>query len=285
VVLPSDRVTQRIFIQANNNQLIAAKVAKYALETRGRAREHGASVALLNVEEMQPFRAFDGSTYLRGGKRNRFDLRTMQSFTLSRFMPPELMRFSGRALVIDPDVFALADIGELLDSDLQDNAIAACRCDLGWETSLMLLDCAKLTHWRIGEILAALKDQSVDYYDLIFLRSEKDVLELPDEWNSLDVIRPETKMLHTTVKGTQPWKTGLLLGGKPRPLFGVIPRPPLRRLFIKPARFQPHPEPDVERAFMDLLKEALAAGAVTNAEIDDAIKQEFVRPDIRARIA
>ena len=164
---------QQIFIQANNNQLIAAKVAKHALETRGRAREHGASVTLMNVEEMQPFKAFDGSTYLRGGKLNRFDLRAMQSFTLSRFMPPELMRFSGRALVIDPDVFALADIGELLDSDLKGNAIAACRCKHGWETAVMLLDCARLTHWRIAEILAALKNHSVDYYDLIFLRRKR----------------------------------------------------------------------------------------------------------------
>jgi hypothetical protein len=200
-------------------------------------------------------------------------------------MPPELMHFSGRALVIDPDVFALADIGELLDSDLKENSIAARSCHLGWETSVMLLDCARLAHWRIGEILTALKNQSVDYYDLIFIRAERNVVELPEQWNSLDVIRPETRMLHTTIKNTQPWKTGLPLSIKPRPLFGFIPRPPVRRLFVKPATYQPHPEPDVERAFMELLKDALAAGAVTDAEIDDAIKRKFMRADMRAHIA
>jgi len=36
-------VTQGIFIQTNDNQLIGAKVAKFALETRGRAGERGFS--------------------------------------------------------------------------------------------------------------------------------------------------------------------------------------------------------------------------------------------------
>ena len=38
----------------------------------------------------------------------------LQSFTPLRFMPPQLMGYEGRAIVIDPDVFAVGDVYELL---------------------------------------------------------------------------------------------------------------------------------------------------------------------------
>ena len=48
-----------------------------------------------------------------GVKRNwRND--DLQSFTPLRFMPPELMGYQGRAVVVDPDVFAVGDVFELL---------------------------------------------------------------------------------------------------------------------------------------------------------------------------
>ena len=34
-------------------------------------------------------------------------------------MPPELMGYQGRAVVIDPDIFAIGDIWELLTRDMQ----------------------------------------------------------------------------------------------------------------------------------------------------------------------
>src|SRR4030095_2601669 len=132
------------------------------------------------------FEAFSGVSFRCGPSMVRYDRDYVQSFTLSRFMPPEIMSFSGRALVIDPDVLALGDVGELLTLDLKSNAIAACRRDMGWETSVMLLDCAKLSHWRLGALTASLKDLSIDYLDLMWLRSEPEVLELPGIWNSHD---------------------------------------------------------------------------------------------------
>ena len=38
-------------------------------------------------------------------------------------MPPELMGYEGRALVIDPDILAVADVWELLSRDMQGAAI------------------------------------------------------------------------------------------------------------------------------------------------------------------
>ena len=42
----------------------------------------------------------------------------LQSFTPLRFLPPQLMGYQGRAVVIDPDIFATGDIWELLSRDM-----------------------------------------------------------------------------------------------------------------------------------------------------------------------
>ena len=282
-------MTEAIYIQANANQWIAARVAKFAVETRGRARERGIPVALMNVNEMPCFKAFTGATIRSGPLMTTYDPGEVQSFTLSRFMPPELMGYSGRALVLDPDVFALADVGELLATDLRGNAIAACPRADGWESSVMLLDCARLRHWNIAHILSGLRNLTLDYDDLIRLRTETQVMDLPSKWNALDELGPETAMLHTTRNTTQPWKTGLPFDFPvPRlpAVFGIIPREPLRRLLGKPVGiYQPHPRREVEKVFIDLMREALHAGALTDADIDHAIAHKFVRPDIRRHIA
>jgi hypothetical protein len=279
----------RVFIQTNNNQLLPAQIAKFAIETRGHARRHGIPVTIMNVDEMPLFKAFAGVAYRSGAEVMTYDRNRLQSFTLSRFMPPELMGYSGRAVVIDPDVLALADINELFAIDLKEHAIAACRRSIGWETSVMLLDCARLTHWTIADILSGLKNQAIDYVELMWLRTETSVLELPDVWNTHDKIEPGTRMLHMTRILTQPWKTGLPIAstyGKPKAVLGVIPREPLRRLLGRPvARFRSHPEADVESAFMTLFKEALDTGAVTKAAVAEAVAHKFIRPDIWQHIA
>jgi hypothetical protein len=282
-------VTVEFFIQANNNQLVAAKVAKFALETRGGAAAHGIPVTIMNVDEMPLFAGFSNVPYLCAGGMTRYDRRHVQSFTLSRFLPPEIMSFSGRALVIDPDVLALSDVGELLSFDFVGNAIAACRRDRGWESSVMLLDCSKLLHWRLESILDQLRNSKVDYLDLMWLRNEPNVLELPGSWNSHDAIGSDTRMLHMTRMSTQPWKTGLRVGSTRAdvpPFLGVIPRAALRRLVGRPEpRFARHPDADVEHTFMTLFKEAVRAGAIMEAEIADAVAHERIRPDIWEHIA
>ena len=69
------------------------------------------------------------------------------------------------------------------------------------------------------------------------------------------------------------------------PFFAPIARGPLRRVFAKRAtHYGTHPRHEVERVFMSLLKEAVDGGALTQAEIDDAIARKFVRADLRERI-
>ena len=282
--LRKTRVNARIFIQTNDNQLVAAKVARFAMETRGCAATRGIPVTIMNIDEMPMFQAFSGVNYRCGPGMVAYDRGHVQSFTLSRFLPPAIMNFAGRALVIDPDVLALSDVGELLSLDLAGNAVAACRRDMGWESSVMLIDCAKVSHWKIDEILEGLKRLSLDYLDLMWLRGEQNVVELSGVWNSHDRIGPDVRMLHMTRVDTQPWKSGLPIGSTvqtPPPLLGFIPRALARRLIGRPEpRYKCHPEPEVERTFMNLFKEALGSGAVTQAELRDAIGRRIIRPDI-----
>lgn len=269
---------REIFIQANYKQFLGARLAKFAMETRGKAREHGIPVTIVNVEENPTYMKYVGMTYRRGNETRTHDPSDLQFFTLSRFMPPELMNYEGRALVIDPDIFALSDIRELFEIDLGGNAIAACAKKEAWDTSVMLLDCAQLRHWSLEKLLEGLKTGTEDYRTWMQLRKER-VAPLSREWNSLDVLTPTTKLLHTTNRLTQPWKTGLPIdftpGTTPK-LFRLVPR----FWITHPTHYQPHPEKSVELTFLSMLKEALAIGAVHPSELNEEVRRGNIRSDI-----
>ena len=216
----------QIFIQANQKQLLGAKIAKYALETRGGAKAHNIPVHIIEVEKEDAFKILDGKEY-RPGYGTYKHGSDLQTFTLTRFMPPERMGFKGRSLVIDPDIFACSDITTLLSMDMRGAAIAACPKNSAWDTSVMLLDNTKLTHWKIETILSDIANGKRTYDDIITLKTETGpITPLERVWNSLDILTDETKMLHTTVRLTQPWRTGLPIDFTFNPipkLFGFIP--------------------------------------------------------------
>jgi hypothetical protein len=271
------------FIQSNTKQILGAKLAKYALEHRGGLTARGIPVTIMEVEKIPAFQAFEGKPYRKGYAP--FSLTgDLQSFTMTRFMPPEFMGFEGRALVIDPDIFALSDISALIDIDLGTAVIAACKKN-PWDTSVMVLDCAKLSHWKISNMLDAIATGTRTYEDIAQLRDEKTgIKEIPRIWNNLDTLTPGTKMLHTTMRLTQPWKTGLPIDFTWNPvpkLFGIIPR----FWVTHPTHYQPHPDKNIEKFFFDLVREALAAGAVTQKEIEDEVKAGNLRKDFIEKVA
>ena len=105
---------------------------------------------------------------IRGGQVRQWDPDDLQSFTPLRFYPPQAMGFDGRAVVTDPDVFALGDVGELFERDLEGKAIWAVprpghnrRPDYV-ATSVMLLDCSKLRHWEVDKFLDGLFGHKFD---------------------------------------------------------------------------------------------------------------------------
>lgn len=272
------------FIQSNTQQIIGAKIAKYALETRGGLKKRGIPVSIMKVEEIPAFQSFVGKPY-RKGNYDVYNFKDLQSFTLTRFMPPELMGYEGRSLVIDPDIYALSDVTELFDMPMNGTAITACKKN-PWDTSVMVLDNEKLPHWKITEMLSDIATKKKTYEDIAQLRNEPDgsIQELPRIWNNLDTLTRDTKMIHTTTRLTQPWKTGLPIDFTFNPvpkLFGMIPR-----FWVhQPTHYQKHPNPEIEKLFFTLLKETIEGGGVTEAEIDEAIARKDVRADAKVMLA
>lgn len=261
---------------------MGAKIAKFAMETRGRAKENNISVTVMNVEDMPLYMKYAGISYRRGEETRIHDPNDLQFFTLSRFMPPELMNYEGKAVVIDPDIFALSDIQELFNTKLGEASIAACKRGEAWDTSVMLLDCKKLKHWDIEKIFEGLKNGTEDYRVWMQLKNESPV-PLSRDWNSLDLLTEETKMLHTTKRLTQPWRTGLPIDFTPGTipkLFGLIPR-----FWVNhPSHYQPHPDKNIESLFFDLLRGTLESGVLTENEVRHAIETGEVRKDILEKI-
>src|SRR6476620_10489786 len=201
-----------IFIQTNNKQSIGAIVSAYSMKRSPHADKF--DVTIMHKENYPWFAKRDGQTYKRHGVDRVWHENDLQTFTLTRFLPPQLMGYQGRALVVDPDVFAVQDVWELLTRDMQGKAIM-CRGSKfkngAWASSVMLLDCAKLKHWDVEKSFNELFEGKRDYHSWISLLMEDQstIGAFENEWNDFDKLTPNTKMIHNTRRRTQPWKTGL----------------------------------------------------------------------------
>ncbi len=284
-----------VFIHTNPKQIVGAIVAQYALRRQSQNADKF-EVKLIKTTD-HPFLAeFEGRMYLRDGVQRVWLNDDLQSFTPLRFMPPELMGYEGRAVVIDPDIFAVADIWELLSRDMGDYSIM-CRkrsgpkgmVDKCYASSVMLMDCARLRHWRCEEQFRAMFDFKLDYHDWICLKSEdrSKIGFFENEWNDFDKLSPQTKMLHTTRRKTQPWKTGLPIDWRPAERFRAFP--PLgwlmrarRKLFGEYGllgNYSAHPDKNQERLFFGLLRECVELGLVTEDMLREEMSQNHVRHD------
>ena len=282
-----------VFVHTNAKQRLGALVS--ARSFRRNARDPGAfDVRLIEAERCPALRAAEGRSFRRAGHSRVWRMDDLQSFTPLRFAVPDAMEHRGVALVVDPDVFAAGDVGELFARDREGKAIW-CRARPGHNgapdylaSSVMLLDCAKLPHWRFEDRLEDVFAGRLDYVDWIELKTERreTIGLLEPEWNDFDRLTPETRLLHTTKRRTQPWKTGLPVDFTLRERgFGPIPAAlvrPVLRLWSARNRYQPHPDPNQEAFFFALLAECLDAGEVTRDELAEAIRERHIRPDAPA---
>lgn len=284
-----------VFIHTNHKQIIGALVAQYALQRNSQHAEQF-DVRIIHIDDYPYFKAREGDLYLRDGVKRAWLNDDLQSFTPLRFMPPELMGYQGRAVVIDPDIFALGDIWELLSRDMQGKAIL-CRMRSGPKglidkckaSSVMLLDCAKLTHWCVEQQFNELFEFKRDYMPWVCLKMERpdSIGFFEQEWNDFDKLTAKTKMLHNTRRLTQPWKSGLPIDWRPAERFRLFP--PLawlmrarRSLFGEYGllgRYRKHPDSNQERLFFGLLAECLDQGIVTEKLLMEEMQKNHVRHD------
>jgi len=272
-----------VVIHTNDKQMLGALVSAHSFRRNSRTPE-AFEVRVVNASEF-PELEEPGHSLVRGGHVRAWDPEDLQSFTPVRFAVPGLLGYHGLALVTDPDVFAVGDVAELFGRDLEGKAIW-CTPRPGYHkitdplaTSVMLLDCAKLKHWRFADDLAALWEHKVDYLDWINLKRENlDTIGLLEpEWNDFDRLTPATKLIHNTKRRTQPWKTGLPIDFtfKERGLLNFA-LPIVRRLAPNYTR---HPDQRQEAYFYALLADALDSGAVTRDQVEKEIRLGHVRAD------
>ncbi len=284
-----------VFIHTNHKQKLGAVVSRYSLY-KNSAHADEFDVRFIEVQDFPCMAQREGQLYLRDGEMRPWLNNDLQSFTPLRFAPPQLMSYQGRAVVIDPDVFAQGDVWELLNRDMAGKAIM-CRPKSGskgrkgaYASSVMLLDCAKLQHWRFEENFSAMfKPAQRDYMDWVSLKLEDPATIglLESEWNDFDNLTEQTKLLHNTKRKTQPWKTGLKVDYRPADTFQLFPprhwlRRARRALFGEykfAGTYDAHPDPKQEKFFFDMVRGCLQDGVVTEAQLRDEIKQGHLRAD------
>jgi len=283
-----------VFIHTNERQWLGALVAEYSFR-RNSATPDAFDVRFIHTRDYPFLAAKEGQTFLRGGTTRVWRMDDLQSFTPLRFLPPKLMGWQGRAVLTDPDIFAVGDICELLARDMQGAAVMGRRRsdkdDKAYQvaTSVMLMDCAKLRHWDAEADFDALFRLERDYKEWMVLGYEDpaNIGYLEDYWNDFDHLDANTRLLHNTKRRTQPWKTGLPVDYTPadkfkdKPLLASANR--LRaRVFGEYGllgRYREHPDRQQEAFFFGLLKECLENGHVSEALVREEIRRNHVRHD------
>jgi len=282
----------RIFIHTNEKQILGAIVSKYSFE---RFAPNGTTfdVRLIETKDYPWMTEHEGKLYLRDGLKREWLNSDLQSFTVLRFMPPELMGYKGRSLVVDPDVFCVSDVSELLGRDMKGASLLARHRAGGksevWASSVMLLDNAKLKHWKVEENFEEMFRFERDYMKWITLQLEpqESIGLLETYWNDFDKLTPETRMIHNTKRLTQPWKSGLPVDFRPPETKGSLKPKNIyhrvrRALFGEYGMlgtYNSHPDPNQERLFFGLLKECYEKGIVTEAMVRHEMKHNHVRHD------
>lgn len=283
-----------VFIQTNHKQIVGALVAEYALR-RNSEHSDDFDVHIMHTRDFPFFKAREGQLYLRDGVKRSWLNDDLQSFTPTRFMPPELMGYQGRAVVIDPDIFAVADIWDLLSRDMQGKAIL-CRPKSGSKgkrgclaTSVMLLDNAKLGHWKVEQQFNDMFAFKRDYMNWVCLKYEDpdSIGFFEPEWNDFDHLTEKTRMLHTTKRKHQPWKTGLPVDYRAADPFRLFPpkhwiRRARRALFGDygfAGTYKQHPDLNQEHFFFGLLRECLDKDVINETMLREEMAKNHIRHD------
>jgi hypothetical protein len=170
-----------------------------------------------------------------------------------------------------------------------------------YASSVMLLDCARLTHWQWNRQIDDIFAKTLDYGPWISLLFEDPATigPLEEEWNHFDMLTEHTKLLHSTERSTQPWKTGLPVDYDTTSL--VHPPADSGRLWSRvrgmlglrraasgtgaTPRYIPHPDRTQEQYFLRSVRECLSAGVFDEGFLREAMQKNHLRHDLLERIA
>tara|TARA_E500000178_G_scaffold351755_1_gene413586 strand:+ start:77 stop:916 length:840 start_codon:yes stop_codon:yes gene_type:complete len=196
----------KIYIQTNNQQRLAAKIAKASFVKNGFDINN---IFFLDLEKNDFLKSYLHKDYLRNGLITKYK-NDLQSFTLLRFFAPEMNAFKDKILVIDPDVFACKNPNSIFSTLNSDDEICCTFYNNLPRSEVMVIDASKV-RWDFKQIIKDLFDKKIDYKNLMNLSFNKNIKikQIDNIYNSHDKIDKNTILLHTTNRISQPWKEGL----------------------------------------------------------------------------
>ena len=135
------------------------------------------------------------------------------------------MRLSGDRFCVDADQVVLSDVVELAGCLQPPHAVGLVRGIEGAfagkpvaarnETSMMVLDCARLTSWDPATLFdnvvpnkAALQPGQIHYKDFRQLAwlGQGQIQPIDTRWNHCNLVRKDTRLVHYSHVREQPWK-------------------------------------------------------------------------------
>lgn len=181
----------RIYIGTEPVQWLPTEVLKRSILTRTKAEVEFHNLAGINL----------------GFKK----IKMYTGFSFYRFSIPEQCGYKGKAIYLDADMVTLGDINDLYNLDFGGKpALAKVRDKFTMFTSVMLMDCEKLKHWKVREWVALINAGLTSYQGCMAGgpggMNFGDFGVLPDVWNHFDHYDETTQLIHYTNVPTQPWK-------------------------------------------------------------------------------
>jgi hypothetical protein len=188
-------VPMRIFIGADETQLLGAKILEYSV------RKHSTVSSV-----------FDDMMHVRAPVPQDPKNQARTNFSFNRFAIPKLAGYHGRAVYVDADMQVFRDFREMWDTPFNGAKVLYARSNdpkRPKQFSVLLLDCARLD-WDLDTIIAGMDEGKYDYDKLMkemCIEAPEDVQPgLPVEWNSLEEFHAgKTGLIHYTDMHTQPW--------------------------------------------------------------------------------
>ncbi len=134
--------------------------------------------------------------------------RTVTGFSFYRFLIPERMKYRGTAIYADCDILWLSDVRDLLNACADSPVNAVPNGKEHWHTSLMVMECSRLTHW-LGSAWLPRCVADMEFYKSLLRASItgevfKDFSSLSPNWNSMDAFDADTKLPRDLLIGAPP---------------------------------------------------------------------------------